>query len=61
MRPNIPRCFPNSLATIMKRYLDANPDKRPEMDEVVEMLEAIGTSNGGRMIPGDPEQQGSFK
>ncbi|PWA75040.1 serine-threonine/tyrosine-protein kinase catalytic domain-containing protein [Artemisia annua] len=61
LRPKIPRCFPNSLATVMKRYWDANPDKRPEMDDVVAMLEAIGTSKGGRMIPGDREQQGCFK
>ncbi|KAJ9559770.1 hypothetical protein OSB04_004930 [Centaurea solstitialis] len=35
---------------------DANPDKRPEMDEVVTMLEAIDTSKGGGMIPGDQPQ-----
>ncbi|KAG6422200.1 hypothetical protein SASPL_118764 [Salvia splendens] len=32
---------------------DANLDKRPEMDEVVTMLEAIDTSKGGGMIPSD--------
>ncbi|PWA36648.1 serine-threonine/tyrosine-protein kinase catalytic domain-containing protein [Artemisia annua] len=60
LRPEIPRCCPNSLATVMKRCWDANPDKRPEMDEVVTMLEAIDTSKGGGMIPGDQEQQGCF-
>nr|GEX72808.1 serine/threonine-protein kinase HT1 [Tanacetum cinerariifolium] len=60
LRPEIPRCCPNSLATVMKRCWDANPDKRPEMDEVVAMLEAIDTSKGGGMIPGDQEQQGCF-
>ncbi|KAL8231577.1 hypothetical protein R6Q57_001355 [Mikania cordata] len=58
LRPEIPRCCPNSLASVMKRCWDANPEKRPEMDEVVVMLEAIDTSKGGGMIPGD--QQGCF-
>ncbi|KAJ6800890.1 serine/threonine-protein kinase HT1-like [Iris pallida] len=53
LRPEIPRCCPNSLANVMKRCWDANPDKRPEMDEVVKMLEAIDTSKGGGMIPLD--------
>nr|XP_043636594.1 serine/threonine-protein kinase STY13-like isoform X2 [Erigeron canadensis] len=53
LRPEIPRCCPSSLANVMKRCWDANPDKRPEMDEVVKMLEAIDTSKGGGMIPGD--------
>ncbi|KAJ8753623.1 hypothetical protein K2173_022864 [Erythroxylum novogranatense] len=56
LRPEIPRCCPNSLANVMKRCWDANPDKRPEMDEVVFMLEAIDTTKGGGMIP--PDQQG---
>ncbi|CAJ1946761.1 unnamed protein product [Sphenostylis stenocarpa] len=47
LRPEIPRCCPSSLANVMKRCWDANPDKRPEMDEVVSMLEAIDTSKGG--------------
>lgn len=53
LRPQIPRCCPNSLANIMKRCWDGNPAKRPEMDEVVQMLEAIDTSKGGGMIPED--------
>ena len=40
----------------MKRCWDANPDKRPEMDEVVYLLEAIDTSKGGGMIPLDQPQ-----
>ncbi|XP_009613289.1 serine/threonine-protein kinase 52 [Nicotiana tabacum] len=59
LRPEIPRCCPSSLANVMKRCWDANPDKRPEMDEVVSMLEAIDTSKGGGMIPVD-QQQGCF-
>ncbi|KAL1561771.1 serine/threonine-protein kinase STY13-like [Salvia divinorum] len=51
LRPEIPRCCPSSLASIMKRCWDANPDRRPEMDEVVRLLEAIDTSKGGGMIP----------
>ncbi|KAK4402381.1 Serine/threonine-protein kinase STY13 [Sesamum angolense] len=56
LRPEIPRCCPSSLANVMKRCWDANPDKRPEMDEVVTMLEAIDTSKGGGMIPVDQQQ-----
>ncbi|KAG4185267.1 hypothetical protein ERO13_A09G218000v2 [Gossypium hirsutum] len=53
LRPDIPRCCPNSLANIMKKCWDANPEKRPAMDEVVRMLEAVNTSRGGGMIPDD--------
>lgn len=53
LRPEIPRCCPSSLASIMKKCWDANPEKRPEMDEVVGLLEAIDTSKGGGMIPED--------
>ncbi|XP_010917790.1 serine/threonine-protein kinase 52 [Elaeis guineensis] len=53
LRPEIPRCCPSSLANIMRRCWDANPDKRLEMDEVVKLLEAIDTSKGGGMIPED--------
>ncbi|KAL6559411.1 hypothetical protein OROGR_004528 [Orobanche gracilis] len=56
LRPEIPRCCPSSLANVMKRCWDANPEKRPEMDEVVSMLEAIDTSKGGGMIPVDQQQ-----
>ncbi|KAM0035083.1 putative dual-specificity kinase TKL-Pl-4 family [Helianthus debilis subsp. tardiflorus] len=56
LRPEIPRCCPSSLANVMKRCWDANPDKRPGMEEVVTMLEAIDTSKGGGMIPGDQAQ-----
>ncbi|XVF38268.1 hypothetical protein REPUB_Repub20aG0085900 [Reevesia pubescens] len=53
LRPEIPRCCPSSLANIMRKCWDANPEKRPEMDEVVRMLEAVNTSKGGGMIPDD--------
>ncbi|KAG0461046.1 hypothetical protein HPP92_021343, partial [Vanilla planifolia] len=56
LRPDIPRCCPSSLMTVMKQCWDANPNKRPEMDEVVTMLEAIDTSKGGGMIPPDHRQ-----
>nr|GMC97370.1 serine/threonine-protein kinase STY13-like [Ipomoea batatas] len=59
LRPDIPRCCPSSFGNVMKRCWDANPDKRPEMDEVVSMLEAIDTSKGGGMIPLD-QPQGCF-
>lgn len=51
LRPQIPRCCPSSLANVMKRCWDGHPEKRPEMAEVVSMLEAIDTSKGGGMIP----------
>ncbi|KAH7517245.1 serine/threonine-protein kinase STY13 [Ziziphus jujuba] len=53
LRPEIPRCCPSSLANIMRKCWDANPEKRLEMDEVVRLLEAIDTSKGGGMIPDD--------
>ena len=59
MRPEIPRCCPHSLASIMRKCWDGNPDKRPEMDEVVRLLEAIDTSKGGGMIPED-QSMGCF-
>ncbi|KAI4317879.1 hypothetical protein L6164_025710 [Bauhinia variegata] len=53
LRPEIPRCCPGSLANVMRRCWDGNPNKRPQMEEVVGMLEAIDTSKGGGMIPED--------
>lgn len=53
LRPEIPRCCPSSLANIMRKCWDGDADKRPEMGEVVRMLEAIDTSKGGGMIPDD--------
>ncbi|CAI0559421.1 unnamed protein product [Linum tenue] len=53
LRPEIPRCCPSSLVNIMKKCWDGHAEKRPEMDEVVKMLEAIDTSKGGGMIPED--------
>ncbi|KAK6122688.1 hypothetical protein DH2020_043572 [Rehmannia glutinosa] len=59
LRPGIPRCCPSSLANIMKKCWDTNPEKRPDMAEVVRLLEAIDTSKGGGMIPED-QAQGCF-
>uniref|UniRef100_A0A803Q1D5 non-specific serine/threonine protein kinase n=2 Tax=Cannabis sativa TaxID=3483 RepID=A0A803Q1D5_CANSA len=53
LRPEVPRCCPSSFVNIMRKCWDGNPNKRPEMDEVVKMLEAIDTSKGGGMIPDD--------
>ncbi|KAL6208643.1 hypothetical protein ACLB2K_019590 [Fragaria x ananassa] len=53
LRPEIPRCCPTALASIMRKCWDANPDKRPDMEEVVKLLYAVDTSKGGGMIPED--------
>ncbi|XP_020534123.1 serine/threonine-protein kinase STY13 isoform X3 [Jatropha curcas] len=60
LRPEIPRCCPSSLASIMRKCWDANPEKRPEMSDVVRMLENIDTSKGGGMIPDDHSPGGCF-
>ncbi|KAM6596295.1 hypothetical protein CsatA_006819 [Cannabis sativa] len=49
-RPEIPGCCPKSYARIMKKCWDANPEKRPDMADVVKLLEAIDTSKGDGMI-----------
>ena len=60
LRPEIPRCCPTVLANIMKKCWDGNPQRRPEMEEVVKMLEGIDTSKGGGMIPEDQSPGGCF-
>ncbi|RZC55762.1 hypothetical protein C5167_014614 [Papaver somniferum] len=59
LRPEMPRCCPSPLANIMRKCWDANPEKRPEMSEVVMLLEALDTSKGGGMIPED-QKSGCF-
>nr|BAJ93563.1 predicted protein [Hordeum vulgare subsp. vulgare] len=55
IRPDIPRCCPKPLSEIMTRCWDGNPDHRPEMAEVVAMLERIDTTKGKSMTPAVPE------
>ncbi|KHG15305.1 Serine/threonine-protein kinase HT1 [Gossypium arboreum] len=59
LRPEIPRCCPSSLASIIRKCWDAHPERRPDMDEVVRLLEAVDTSKGGGMIP-DDQARGCF-
>ncbi|PIN19481.1 Tyrosine kinase [Handroanthus impetiginosus] len=59
LRPEIPRCCPSTFASIMRKCWDAKPENRPEMDEVVRLLEAVDTSKGGGMIP-DDQARGCF-
>lgn len=40
-RPTIPEHCPSNLANMMKRCWDKDPNRRPEMKEVVDMLEVI--------------------
>ncbi|XP_049342665.1 serine/threonine-protein kinase STY13-like [Solanum verrucosum] len=44
LRPEIPNTCPSAVANIMKQCWNENPKKRPEMKEVVLMLEAIDTT-----------------
>uniref|UniRef100_A0A803LFN4 Protein kinase domain-containing protein n=1 Tax=Chenopodium quinoa TaxID=63459 RepID=A0A803LFN4_CHEQI len=59
-RPDIPRCCPPSLVSIMRKCWDREPNKRPDMDEVVRLLEAFDTTKGGGMIPDDQVVQSCF-
>ncbi|XP_047326085.1 serine/threonine-protein kinase STY13-like [Impatiens glandulifera] len=59
LRPHVPRCCPKSLRSIMKKCWDKIPNNRPEMEEVVRLLEAIDTTKGGGMIP-DGQFRGCF-
>uniref|UniRef100_A0A0E0L079 Protein kinase domain-containing protein n=1 Tax=Oryza punctata TaxID=4537 RepID=A0A0E0L079_ORYPU len=55
LRPEIPRCCPRDMALIMRSCWDANPAERPEMEEVVQMLEAVDMKKGRGMVPlGEP-------
>ncbi|KAG7960886.1 hypothetical protein I3843_10G149600 [Carya illinoinensis] len=50
LRPEIPSCCPSSFAKIITQCWDADPKKRPEMKEVVTMLEAIQTSEESKRL-----------
>ncbi|XVF84956.1 hypothetical protein PTKIN_Ptkin17bG0081000 [Pterospermum kingtungense] len=49
LRPEIPKHCPEALADLMKQSWDRDPSKRPEMEEVVWMLEAIYTLKGEKI------------
>ncbi|KAL8232862.1 hypothetical protein R6Q57_002640 [Mikania cordata] len=54
LRPDIPKCCPSSLKSVMKKCWDSKPEKRPNMEEIVKLLESIDTTKGGRMVVDDP-------
>ncbi|KAL5197526.1 hypothetical protein ABZP36_001038 [Zizania latifolia] len=60
LRPKIPRCCPSVMARIMRRCWYADPAKRPDIAEVVRLLEALDTSKGGSMLPDDRKMPGCF-
>ncbi|XVE75056.1 hypothetical protein DITRI_Ditri12bG0066900 [Diplodiscus trichospermus] len=49
LRPEIPKNCPEALANLMNKCWDTDPSKRPEMEEVVWMLEAIDTSKAKKL------------
>ncbi|XP_006653214.1 serine/threonine/tyrosine-protein kinase HT1-like [Oryza brachyantha] len=51
LRPEIPKCCPRDMARIMRRCWDAEPVSRPDMQEVVAMLEKLDTKKDHRMVP----------
>ena len=58
IRPDIPRCCPKELSEIMGRCWHADPDRRPEMSEVVALLEKIDPTKGKGMTPAVPDHVG---
>ncbi|OMO52792.1 hypothetical protein COLO4_36968 [Corchorus olitorius] len=51
-RPEIPEYCPKALANLMQQCWDRDPRKRPEMEQVVLMLEAIDKSKGKKIPQG---------
>ncbi|XP_006655137.1 serine/threonine-protein kinase STY13-like [Oryza brachyantha] len=51
LRPKIPKCCPQDMARIMRMCWDVEPASRPEMHEVVGMLEKLNTKKGHGMVP----------
>ncbi|PHT99918.1 hypothetical protein BC332_29706 [Capsicum chinense] len=49
-RPEIPNTCPSALANIMKQCWEDDPKKRPEMQEVVLMLEVIDTQKKSKVL-----------
>uniref|UniRef100_A0A0D9WDY6 Protein kinase domain-containing protein n=1 Tax=Leersia perrieri TaxID=77586 RepID=A0A0D9WDY6_9ORYZ len=61
LRPMIPRRCPRAIAQIMRKCCDANPEKRPNMDEVVQRLDALAKKIDRRMAQlNSPPEAGCF-
>nr|GFA88444.1 serine/threonine-protein kinase HT1-like [Tanacetum cinerariifolium] len=60
LSPSILKCCPSSLANIIKKCWNVNPENRPQMVYVVKMLEEIDTSKGGGVLPEDKAANGCF-
>ncbi|CAM0876184.1 unnamed protein product [Alopecurus aequalis] len=58
IRPDVPRCCPKELSEIMARCWHAEPECRPEMSEVVALLEKIDIAKGKGMTPAVPDHVG---
>ncbi|KAL5205858.1 hypothetical protein ABZP36_034067 [Zizania latifolia] len=60
LQPKIPHYCPSAMARIMRRCWHTDPVKRPDMAEVVRLLEALDTSKGGGMLLNDRKTPGCF-
>eukprot|EP00897_Mesotaenium_endlicherianum_P008639 jgi/Mesen1/7803/ME000408S06912 len=53
LRPTVPSCCPPALSNVMRRCWSSAPKDRPQMNEVVKMLEGVSLKGGRSMIADD--------